>query len=92
MQPKLTRIGDIRQVRLVEPDATRLYSIHIRCYRGYIGGEVPHHVPGLGALRAFSFANLPLQLGLLAGGVVCYIALTGLALKSAAASFGKTDL
>ena len=54
--------------------------------------EALHHFPGLGALNAFGFEHLPLQTGLLAAGVVCYIALTGLALKSAAASFEETDL
>ena len=44
------------------------------------------------ALNAFGLTHLPLQLGLLAAGVVCYIALTGLALKSAATSFEETDL
>ncbi|MBQ3338403.1 MAG: hypothetical protein IJG82_02195, partial [Atopobiaceae bacterium] len=54
--------------------------------------EALHHIPGLDALNAFGFSHLPLQLGLLAAGVVCYIALTGLALKSSAASFEETDL
>ena len=54
--------------------------------------EALHHVPGLGALNAFGFASLPLQLGLLAAGVVCYILLTALALKSATVNFEKTDL
>ena len=54
--------------------------------------EALHHIPGLEALNAFGFEHLPLQTGLLAAGVVCYIALTGLALKSAAASFEETDL
>ena len=54
--------------------------------------EALHHIPGLGALNAFGFSDLPLQLGLLAAGVTCYIALTALALKSAAANFEKTDL
>lgn len=54
--------------------------------------EALHHIPGLEALNAFGLTHLPLQAGLLAAGVVCYIALTGLALKSAAASFEETDL
>ena len=54
--------------------------------------ETLHHIPGLEALNAFGFTHLPLQMGLLAVGVVCYIALTGLALKSSSASFEKTDL
>ncbi|MBQ3338265.1 MAG: ABC-2 transporter permease, partial [Atopobiaceae bacterium] len=48
--------------------------------------EALHHIPGLEALNAFGLTHLPLQLGLLAAGGVCYLALTGLALKSAAAS------
>ncbi len=54
--------------------------------------EALHHVPDFAALNAFGFSNLPLQLGLLAAGVVCYIALTALALRSATANFEKTDL
>jgi len=54
--------------------------------------EAAHYIPGFEALNAFGFANLPLQLGLLAAGVVCYIVLTWLALRNAAASFEKTDL
>ena len=54
--------------------------------------EALHHVPGLTALNTFGFSDLPLQLGLLAAGVMCYIALTALALKSATANFEKTDL
>lgn len=54
--------------------------------------ETLHHIPGLEALNAFGLTHLPLQMGLLAVGVVCYIALTGLALKSSSASFEKTDL
>ena len=54
--------------------------------------EALWHIPGFEALNAFGFDNLPLQLGLLAAGVLCYIALTALALKSSAESFEKTDL
>ena len=54
--------------------------------------ETLHHIPGLAPLNAFGLSHLPLQLGLLAAGVVCYIALTGLALRSSTASFEKTDL
>lgn len=54
--------------------------------------EVLWHIPGLEALNSFGFANLPLQLGLLAAGIVCYIGLTALALRSATANFEKTDL
>ena len=54
--------------------------------------ETLHHIPGLEALNAFGFDNLPLQLGLLATGVVCYIALTALALSLSARRFEGTDL
>ena len=54
--------------------------------------EILHHVPGLEALNAFGFSNLLLQLGLLTAGVMCYIVLTGFALKSSTARFEKTDL
>ncbi|MDO4538716.1 MAG: ABC-2 transporter permease [Coriobacteriales bacterium] len=54
--------------------------------------ETLHHIPGLQALNAFGFDQLPLQLGLLAAGVVCYISLTWLAQRSAAANFERTDL
>ncbi|MDO5118232.1 MAG: ABC-2 transporter permease [Eggerthellaceae bacterium] len=54
--------------------------------------EAFHFIPGFEALNAFGFANLPLQLCLLAAGVVCYIVLTWFALKNSAASFEKTDL
>lgn len=54
--------------------------------------EALHHVPGLGALNAFGLSRLPLQLGLLAAGVMCYIVLTGIALGRSAARFERTDL
>lgn len=54
--------------------------------------EVFWHIPGFEALNAFGFDDLPLQLGLLAAGILCYIALTALALRSSAESFEKTDL
>lgn len=54
--------------------------------------EALHHVSGLETLNAFGFSHLPLQLGLLATSVACYVALTGIALRSAATSFERTDL
>ena len=54
--------------------------------------ETLHHIPGLEALNAFGFDELPLQLGLLAAGVACFIGLTALALKLAADRFEKIDL
>ncbi len=54
--------------------------------------EVLHHIPGLEALNAFGFAELPLQLALLAAGILSYIILTVLALRSSTSNFEKTDL
>ena len=54
--------------------------------------ETLHHIPGLEALNAFGFDNLPLQLGLLATGIVCYTALTALALGLSARRFERIDL
>ena len=54
--------------------------------------EILHHIPGLEALNAFGFDELPLQLGLLAAGVAWYIGLTALAIKSSTSSFEKIDL
>ena len=54
--------------------------------------ELLWHIPGFEALNAFGVDNLPLQLGLLAAGALCYTALTAIALKSSAENFEKTDL
>ena len=54
--------------------------------------EALHHVPGLGALNAFGFEHIGLQLVLLAGGVALYIALTFLSYKKGCASFEMIDL
>ena len=54
--------------------------------------ETAHHIPGLETLNAFGFEHLPVQLGLLTAGVVCYIGLTVFALASSAASFENIDL
>ena len=54
--------------------------------------EALHHIPGLEPLNAFGFDCMPLQLGVLLAGVVCYIALTALSLRNSSASFEKTDL
>lgn len=55
-------------------------------------GEILHHVPGLQALNAFGFEQLPLQLLLLAAGAGIYGLLTLLSCKKAIASFEKIDL
>jgi len=54
--------------------------------------EALHFFPGLEALNAFGTEHLTLQLSLLVAGVLCYIILTWLALRSSMASFEKTDL
>ena len=54
--------------------------------------EALWHIPGFEQLNAFGLDGLPLQLGLLAAGVLCYIALTALAQRSSVESFEKTDL
>ena len=54
--------------------------------------ETLHHIPGLEILNAFGFDCLTLQLGLLATGIVCYIAITARALKRSAESFERIDL
>ena len=54
--------------------------------------ETLHHIPGLEMLNAFGFDELPLQLGLLAAGVACFIGLTALALKLSTDRFEMIDL
>lgn len=54
--------------------------------------EALHHVPGLGALNAFGFEHLALQLSLLGGGAVLFAALTYLSYKRACEDFERTDL
>ena len=54
--------------------------------------EALHHFPGLGALNAFGFDHIGLQLTLLLGGVLLFAALTGLSYKKACADFEKIDL
>ena len=64
----------------------------IACFAVIALAETLHHIPGLEALNAFGFDDLPLQLGLLAAGIVCYAALMALALRSSEESFENTDL
>ena len=54
--------------------------------------EALHFFPSLEALNAFGTEHLTLQLSLLVAGVLCYIILTWLALRSSMANFEKTDL
>lgn len=57
-----------------------------------IAAEAMHHIPGLEALNAFGFDHLPLQLGLLCAGAICYAAMTALAMRLSADRFERTDL
>ena len=54
--------------------------------------EAIHHVPGLEALNAFGFEHLPVQLSLLAGGIVIFILLTAVSYRISCARFEKIDL
>lgn len=55
-------------------------------------GEALHHFPGLEPLNAFGTDALPLQLSLLATGMVAYILITWLSCKNACRNFEKIDL
>lgn len=55
-------------------------------------GEALHHIPGWGAVNAFGFDHLDLQLSLLAMGEVAYVALTVLSCGLACKRFEKIDL
>ena len=55
-------------------------------------GEALHHFPGLEALNAFGTDFLPLQLSLLAAGILAYALITWLSFKGACRSFEKIDL
>jgi hypothetical protein len=54
--------------------------------------EALHHFPGLGALNAFGFDSIGLQLCLLLGGAVLYAVMTFLAYRKACDNFDKIDL
>ncbi len=54
--------------------------------------EALHHIPGLGALNAFGYDHIGLQLALLAGGILLFSLLTFLAYRKACADFEKIDL
>jgi len=54
--------------------------------------ETLHHIPGLEAINAFGFYNIPLQLTGLITGAVLYILLTFFALKKASKRFEVIDL
>ena len=54
--------------------------------------EALHHVPGLGAVNAFGFEHLGLQLMLLLTGLAAFALLTLLSYRSACRHFEKIDL
>ena len=54
--------------------------------------EALHYIPGMGAVNAFGFDHLGLQLVLLAAGVMVYLVLTWISFRSSCASFDKIDL
>ena len=54
--------------------------------------EAMHHFPGMGALNAFGFDHIGLQLILLLAGLVAFAVMTSLSYKTACANFEKIDL
>ena len=54
--------------------------------------ETLHYIPGMGAVNAFGFDHLGLQLALLAAGVMVYLVLTWVSYRSSYSSFDKIDL
>lgn len=67
-------------------------SYIIVCFLVITFSEALHHVPGLGALNAFGFEHLVLQLMLLLGGAAAYALLTVCAYRLSCARFEKIDL
>lgn len=54
--------------------------------------EALHYIPGLGAVNAFGFDHLGLQLALLAAGATIYLVMTWISYRNACVSFDKIDL
>ena len=54
--------------------------------------EALHHVPGLGAVNAFGFAHIGLQLALLLAGLVIFAVMTLLSYRAACRHFEMIDL
>lgn len=55
-------------------------------------GEALHHFPGLEALNAFGAEHLPLQLSLLAAGILAYLVLTFVSYRQSCRRFERIDL
>lgn len=64
----------------------------IICFVVIAIAESLHYFPGLGALNAFGFEHIALQLIALCAGIASYILLTLLSYKRACAHFEKIDL
>ena len=54
--------------------------------------EAVHHFPGMGALNAFGFDHIVLQMALLLGGAALYLMMTWLSYRRACVNFEKIDL
>ena len=54
--------------------------------------EALHHIPGLEAVNAFGFTEMPLQLAFLAGGAAAFVLLTAFSQAASIRSFEKIDL
>ena len=55
-------------------------------------GEALHHIPGLEAVNAFGFTEMPLQLAFLIGGALCFAVFTAMSQAGAIRHFEKIDL
>lgn len=62
------------------------------CFLLIGAAETLHHIPGLGALNAFGFEHIGLQLTLLCGGAALFVLLTVLSCRAASARFERIDL
>ena len=54
--------------------------------------EALHHIPGLEAVNAFGFTEMPLQLAFLAGGAAAFVLLTTFSQAASIRHFEKIDL
>ena len=62
------------------------------CFVVIFLAEAAHHVPGLGALNAFGFDHIGLQLLTLLAGAAAFVALTFLSYNKACKDFERIDL